>query len=83
MKCEAKSVFGDALSIRITCKDSISKVVISDATTDMDLSVLCTAASLNMEAGSFPVLKLDIPVDRVDVDIPEGIVLVECEEERA
>ncbi|MFR6676384.1 hypothetical protein [Hominisplanchenecus sp.] len=67
------------MKISIKTSDKKSKYMTHIIVNGIDLGMYASRYQLKQEPGEIPVLSVDIPVTDMDIDLPEGCVIVRQE----
>lgn len=70
------------MKISIKTSDKKSKYMTHIVVNGIDLGMHTSGYQLKQEAGEIPVLSVDVPVTDMDIELPEGCVLVRQEAEK-
>lgn len=70
------------MKISIKTSDNKSKYMTHIIVNGVDLGMYASRYQLKQEPGEIPVLSVDIPVTKMDIDLPEGCVIVRQEAEK-
>lgn len=67
------------MKISIKTSDKKNKYMTHIVVNGIDLGMYASGYQLKQEPGEMPVLSVDIPVTDMDIDLPEGCVIVRQE----
>lgn len=70
------------MKISIKTSDKKNKYMTHIVVNGIDLGMYASGYQLKQEPGEIPVLSVDIPVTDMDIDLPEGCVIVRQEAEK-
>ena len=70
------------MKISIKTSDKKNKYMTHIVVNGIDLGLYASGYQLKQEPGEIPVLSVDIPVTDMDIDLPEGCVIVRQEAEK-
>lgn len=64
------------MKVRIKTSDNKSKYMTHIYVNDIDIGKYASGYQLKQEPGEIPVLYVEIPIEKLDIDIPDGCVVV-------